>query len=716
MRRGIYKMDIIKTLADELQIPIDKTEAAVALLDEGNTIPFIARYRKERTGSMEDKTLRDLSDRLEYLRKLEDRKAEVIDSINSQEKLTPELEQKIASAETLTAVEDLYRPYRPKRRTRASDARDKGLEDLALALYAQLDSYSPSLNAMADGFINPDKGVETREDAFRGACDIIAEDVADSAELRGELRVMTWDYGRIHAKKAGDGNPVYAMYDDYSEPVSRIAGHRVLAMNRGENEKALRVSIELEDEIALNWLLMKTVSSKISPARKYVESAVLDSYDRLIKPSIEREIRSTLTDNASTGAIGVFSENLRGLLMSAPLKGRTVMGFDPGYYNGCKLAVVDETGKVLETSAIYPHPPQKKTDEAAKTMKKLIRDHRIEVIALGNGTASKESEIFISDLLKTIPEEVKYAVVSESGASVWSASEDAGVELPDMDVTRRSAVSIARRLQDPLAELVKIDPKAIGVGQYQHDLPQKELDRALDGVVEDVVNEVGVDVNTASYQLLSHISGLNSTVAKNIVKKRGDSGGFKSRMELKEVPRLGERTFIQSAGFLRVPESHEILDNTGVHPESYPAAKELLKRFGYTAADVREGRLSELRAKIVAAGVEDIAESLGIGIPTLNDIVGELEKPGRDIRDSLPKPELRADLLDLDSLHPGMTLTGTVRNVTDFGAFIDIGVHTDGLLHISKFGRSKPEIGLPIRVKVLNIDKERNRIGLDRAD
>ncbi|MGI6743853.1 MAG: Tex family protein [Eubacteriales bacterium] len=709
-------MDIIRTLAEELKIPLDKTEAAVSLLDEGNTIPFIARYRKERTGSMEDKTLRDLSDRLEYLRKLEERKAEVLDSISSQEKLTPELEQKIASAGTLTAVEDLYRPYRPKRRTRASDARDKGLEDLALAIYAQLDSYSPSLNAMADGFIDPDKGVETREDAFSGARDIIAEDVADSAELRGELRVMTWDYGRIHAKKAGDGNPVYAMYDDYSEPVSHIAGHRILAMNRGENEKALRISIELEDEIALNWLLMKTVSSKVSPARKYVEAAVLDSYDRLIKPSIEREIRSTLTDNASTGAIGVFSDNLRGLLMGAPLKGKTVMGFDPGYYNGCKLAVVDETGKVLETAAIYPHQPQKKTDEAAKTMKKLIRDHRIEVIALGNGTASKESEIFISDLLKTIPEEVKYAIVSESGASVWSASEDAGAELPDMDVTRRSAVSIARRLQDPLAELVKIDPKAIGVGQYQHDLPQKELDRALDGVVEDVVNEVGVDVNTASYQLLSHISGLNSTVAKNIVKKRGDTGGFKSRAELKEVPRLGERTFVQSAGFLRVPESNEILDNTGVHPESYLAAKELLKRFGYTAADVREGRLFELRAKIIAAGAEDIAESLGIGLPTLNDIVGELEKPGRDIRDSLPKPELRADLMDLDSLHPGMTLSGTVRNVTDFGAFIDIGIHTDGLLHVSKFGRTRPEVGQPIRVKVLSIDKERNRIGLDRAE
>ncbi|NLB17084.1 MAG: RNA-binding transcriptional accessory protein [Clostridiales bacterium] len=709
-------MDIIRTLADELKIPLDKTEAAVALLDEGNTIPFIARYRKERTGSMEDKTLRDLSDRLEYLRKLEDRKAEVLDSISSQEKLTPELEQKIASADTLTAVEDLYRPYRPKRRTRASDARDKGLEDLALAIYAQLDSYSPSLNSMADGFINPDKGVETRDDAFSGACDIIAEDVANSAELRGELRVMTWDYGRIHAKKAGDGNPVYAMYDDYSEPVSRIAGHRVLAMNRGENEKALKISIELEDEIALNWLLMKTVSSKASSARKYVEAAVLDSYDRLIKPSIEREIRSTLTDNASTGAIGVFSDNLRGLLMGAPLKGKTVMGFDPGYYNGCKLAVVDETGKVLETTAIYPHSPQKKTDEAAKTMKKLIRDHRIEVIALGNGTASKESEIFISDLLKTIPEEVKYAIVSESGASVWSASEDAGAELPDMDVTRRSAVSIARRLQDPLAELVKIDPKAIGVGQYQHDLPQKELDRALDGVVEDVVNEVGVDVNTASYQLLSHIAGLNSTVAKNIVKKRGDTGGFKSRAELKEVPRLGERTFVQSAGFLRVPESNEILDNTGVHPESYSAAKELLKRFGYTVADVREGRLFELRSKIIAAGAEDIADSLGIGLPTLNDIVGELEKPGRDIRDSLPKPELRADLMDLDSLHPGMTLSGTVRNVTDFGAFIDIGVHTDGLLHVSKFGRTKPEVGQPIRVKVLNVDKERKRIGLDRAD
>jgi uncharacterized protein len=709
-------MDIIRTLADELKIPLDKTEAAVALLDEGNTIPFIARYRKERTGSMEDKTLRDLSDRLEYLRKLEDRKAEVLDSISSQEKLTPELEQKIASADTLTAVEDLYRPYRPKRRTRASDARDKGLEDLALAIYAQLDSYSPSLNSMADGFINPDKGVETRDDAFSGACDIIAEDVANSAELRGELRVMTWDYGRIHAKKAGDGNPVYAMYDDYSEPVSRIAGHRVLAMNRGENEKALKISIELEDEIALNWLLMKTVSSKASSARKYVEAAVLDSYDRLIKPSIEREIRSTLTDNASTGAIGVFSDNLRGLLMGAPLKGKTVMGFDPGYYNGCKLAVVDETGKVLETTAIYPHSPQKKTDEAAKTMKKLIRDHRIEVIALGNGTASKESEIFISDLLKTIPEEVKYAIVSESGASVWSASEDAGAELPDMDVTRRSAVSIARRLQDPLAELVKIDPKAIGVGQYQHDLPQKELDRALDGVVEDVVNEVGVDVNTASYQLLSHIAGLNSTVAKNIVKKRGDTGGFKSRAELKEVPRLGERTFVQSAGFLRVPESNEILDNTGVHPESYSAAKELLKRFGYTVADVREGRLFELRSKIIAAGAEDIADSLGIGLPTLNDIVGELEKPGRDIRDSLPKPELRADLMDLDTLHPGMTLSGTVRNVTDFGAFIDIGVHTDGLLHVSKFGRTKPEVGQPIRVKVLNVDKERKRIGLDRAD
>ena len=708
-------MDIIRTLAEELGIRYDQAESAVMMLDSGDTVPFIARYRKERTGALDDTQLRKLSQRLEYLRRLDDRRQEIISSLENQGKLTAELRSAIDAASGVTELEDIYRPFRPKRRTRASDARERGLEDLALILLMQQERYDRPLDEIAADFISGEKGVPDAAAALSGACDIIAEEISENAGFRKVLRSIVWDSGYIHVKKSGEGSPVYAMYDDYSEAIKTIAPHRVLAIDRGEREKALKVSVEIDDELPLSWLIPRAVPSRESPAKKYVERAAFDSWARLIRPSLEREIRTALTDKASGGAIGVFAENLRGLLKSAPLKDMTVLGFDPGYGHGCKLAVVDPTGRVLDTGVIYPHKPQQRTEEAEKTLKALIEKHRVGVVAIGNGTASRESEEFVAGVLRAVPGDVRYCIVSEAGASVWSASDDAAKEFPDMDVTRRSAVSIARRLQDPLAELVKIDPKAIGVGQYQHDLPQSELETALDGVVEDVVNEVGVDLNTASYQLLSHVSGLSAGVAKNIVSRRDREGKFTARWQLLDVPRVGERTYEQCAGFLRVPESDEILDNTGVHPESYAAAKKLLKMFGYTAADVRGGRLFELRKKIIAAGESDVAKSLGIGLMTLSDIVGELEKPGRDIRDSLPPPVLRRGALDISELKNGDELDGTVRNVTDFGAFIDIGVHHDGLLHVSKYRGDKPKVGQNLKVRVISVEPERGRIGLERA-
>ena len=708
-------MNIIQKLAEELGIRYHQAEAAAAMLDSGDTVPFIARYRKERTGALDDSQLRKLSQRLEYLRKLEDRRAEICGSIEEQGRMTPELRKAIDGAESVTELEDIYRPFSPKRRTRASDARDRGLEDLALLLLMQQPSYERPITSIAGDFADAGKGVPDAEAALSGACDIIAEEIAENAGYRKILRSIVWESGYIHAKKSGEGNPVYAMYDDYSEAVRTVAPHRVLAMDRGEKEKALKVSVEIDDELPLSWLISHAVPSRESPAKKYVERAAFDGWARLMKPSLEREIRTALTDKASGGAIGVFADNLRGLLMSPPLRNMTVLGFDPGYGHGCKLAVVDPTGKVLETGVVYPHKPQEKKEEAEKILTRMITGHHVGVVAIGNGTASRESEAFIADLIGKLPRDVKYCVVSEAGASVYSASEEAAKEFPDMDVTRRSAVSIARRLQDPLAELVKIDPKAIGVGQYQHDLPQSELESALDGVVEDVVNEVGVDLNTASYQLLSHVAGLSAGVAKNIVSRRDREGRFTARWQLLDVPRVGERTYEQCAGFLRVPESDEILDNTGVHPESYAAAKKLLKMFGYTSSDVREGNLFELRKKILAAGESDVAKSLGVGLPTLNDIVGELEKPGRDVRDSLPPPVLRRGALDIESLKKGDELDGVVRNVTDFGAFIDIGVHHDGLLHVSKYGGVKPRVGQSVKVRVVSVEPERGRIGLEKA-
>jgi len=713
-------MNITDVLTKELNIPRDRVERTVALLDEGNTIPFIARYRKEATGSLDDTTLRKLAERLAYLRSLDKRREEVRAAIAEQGKLTPDIDSQLERAVTLTEIEDIYRPYRPKRKTRASVARERGLEDLALALIMQEPSYDPPLEELAKKFVDPEKGVNSVEEAFAGARDIIAEDISDNAEYRKDIRSLTYELGFIVSKKSGDDpDGTYAMYYDYLEELYKIPEHRVLALNRAESRGAVSVSIKVDKEIILNYLLSKIITNKESPAAVHVAEAAIDSYERLIAPSIEREIRSQLTENASESAIKIFSENLRHLLLAAPVKGKTVMGLDPGYRTGCKLAVVDPTGKVLETAVIYPTKPFEKVDEAKKIVKELIRRHHVDIIAIGNGTASKESEIFIAGVLREIPEPVKYAIVSEAGASVYSASELAAEEFPEFDVTERSAVSIARRIQDPLAELVKIDPKSIGVGQYQHDMKQSQLDEALSGVVEDCVNAVGVDVNTASHALLSHVAGINAGVAKNIVKYREAHGEFRSRAELLNVPRLGEKVFEQCAGFLRVPGSKEVLDMTGVHPESYGPAKELLRRFGYTDEDVRERRLGSLREKAEKYGIERLAGSLGIGVPTLLDIITELEKPGRDMRDELPQPILRDDIMELSDLAPGMVLTGTVRNVTDFGVFVDIGVHQDGLVHISqitnryiKHPSEVLSVGDIVTVKVLAVDTEKKRISL----
>lgn len=716
-------MNIIETLAKEFSLKVSQVEATVGLIDDGNTIPFIARYRKEVTGSLDDTVLRNLDDRLKYLRNLEARKSEVSSLIEGQGKLTPEITEALNKAQTITEVEDIYRPYKPKRETRASLARKKGLEPLANLILEQKDSYSPSIEEAAKDYItteNEDKKlhVKTVEDAINGAKDIICEDISDNADYRKAIRKLTNDHGLVVSKQAKDEDSVYSSYYDYNESVKKIPGHRVLAINRGEKEEFLKVSIQIDQEVILSYLYSEIITNSKSPAKAYLEEAILDSYVRLIQPSVEREIRADLFDNASEGAIKLFSDNLKNLLMGAPLKGKTVLGYDPGYRTGCKLAVVDKTGKVIDTAVIFPTKPREDIEGSKAIVTRLIKRYGVDVVAIGNGTASKESEIFIAGVLKELAGDKKYIMVSEAGASVYSASKLGAEEFPDFDVTQRSAVSIARRLQDPLAELVKIDPKSIGVGQYQHDMKPARLDEALGGVVEDCVNKIGVDVNTASYSLLSYISGINMTSAKNIVKYREENGEFTKRSQLLKVPKIGAKAYEQCAGFLRVPDSKEILDNTGVHPESYEAAKKLIEKFEYTLSDVGAG-LSDLRQKCAKYGTKKLANELEIGEPTLLDIVGELEKPGRDVRDSLPLPILRDDVLGMEDLKEGMVMTGTVRNVIDFGAFVDIGVHQDGLVHISeiseKYIKHPSEalsVGDIVTVKIKGVDLNKKRISL----
>ena len=713
-------MDIIQTLTQEFNLKEEQVKNTVDLIDEGNTIPFIARYRKEVTGSLDDTVLRDLVDRLTYLRNIEKRKEEVKGLIAAQEKMTDEISAAIDAAKTITEVDDIYRPFRPHRKTRASVARERGLEPLAELIMSQQESYDPSIEAQAASYVNEEKGVESAEEALKGAMDIIAENVSDNAEFRKEIRSLTFDFGFVVSKATTEADTVYAPYYDYNEKINKIPSHRVLAINRGEKEEYLKVSLDVDPQIVLNFLYNQIFENTSSPAARYIREAIDDSYERLIAPSVEREIRADLFDTASEGAIKLFSENLKHLLMQPPIKGKTVLGFDPGYVNGCKTAVVDKTGKVIDTAVVYPTTKSKsRIEEAKRILSRMIRAHKVDVIAIGNGTASKESELFIADLLKELDRDVKYIVISEAGASVYSASKLAAEEFPDFDVMQRSAVSIARRLQDPLAELVKIEPRSIGVGQYQHDMKPARLDGALGGVVEDCVNSVGVDVNTASYSLLSYISGINTTMAKNIVKYREENGEFSARSQLLKVPRIGAKAYEQCAGFLRVPGSKTVLDNTGVHPESYGTAQQLIEKFGYGEEDVVAGGLSDIRKKAASYGVANLCNELQVGEPTLNDIIDELEKPGRDVRDVLPAPILRDDVLDMADLKPGMQLTGTVRNVIDFGAFVDIGVHQDGLVHISeisnKFVKHPSDVlavGDVVNVRVLSVDVAKKRISL----
>ena len=712
-------MNIIETLAAEFKLKNEQVEKTVELIDEGNTIPFIARYRKEVTGSLDDNILRDLNDRLNLLRNLEKRKEEVSNLITAQDKMTPEIQEAINNAVTITEVDDIYRPFRPHRKTRASVAREKGLEPLAELLMAQAPTYEPSIEEQAAAYVDEEKGVKSAADALQGAKDIIAEDISDNAEYRKEIRALTFEFGTLSSKQAKDEDSVYAQYYEYSEALPKVASHRVLALNRGEKEEFLKVAVTVDQEVVLKSLREKLLATNGSPATAYVEEALADGYERLIQPSIEREIRSDIFDNACEGAIKVFADNLGHLLMQSPLKGKTVMGFDPGYAHGCKLAVVDKTGKVVDTGVIYPVKPRQETEKSSRIVKQMIKKHHVDVIAIGNGTASKESEIFIANLIREIEDDVKYIVISEAGASIYSASKLAAEEFPEFDVMQRSAVSIARRLQDPLAELIKIDPKGIGVGQYQHDMKQARLDEALGGVVEDCVNSVGVDLNTASHSLLAYISGINAASAKNIVKYREENGEFSNRAQLLKVPRIGAKAYEQAAGFLRVPGGKEIFDNTGVHPESYQAAEKLLELFGYTKEDVRSGNLKELGDKVTKMGSAEVCEKLGIGLPTLRDIVSELQKPGRDVRDTLPPPILRDDVLSLEDLKPDMELVGTVRNVIDFGAFVDIGVHQDGLVHISqissrfiKHPSEMVKVGDIVHVRVLSVDVAKKRISL----
>ena len=709
-------MTIAEALSQELQQPVQYVENVIALLDEGNTIPFIARYRKEQHGSMDDTALRHLFDRLTYLRNLAQRKEEVKGAIEKLEKLTEELSAQIDAAKTLAEVEDLYRPYKQKRRTRATVAKEKGLEPLALLLFAQEKDCPDPLTAAAE-YIDPEKGVETAEDALAGANDIVAEMLSDDAAIRKVLREFFRRSGHLESAAATEEDTVYRLYYDFTAPVSKLQGHQILAINRGEKEEVLKVSLTLDRDAAIP-LLRRAVVKPGSAAMEFVKAACEDAYDRLIFPSLERELRSELTDTAAEGAIAMFALNLKPLLLQPPVKGHVTMGLDPGYAHGCKVAVIDPTGKVLDTTVVYPTYGERQKKEAIDKLSRLCLRHGVEHLAIGNGTASRETEAIAVEMIRDLPG-VSYMMVNEAGASVYSASKLAAEEFPDYDVNLRSAVSIARRMQDPLAELVKIDPRAIGVGQYQHDMPQKRLEETLVGVVEDCVNAVGVDLNTASASLLQRVSGLTAATAKNVVAYREENGAFTRRSQILKVPKLGPKAYQQCAGFLRVPGSAAVLDSTGVHPESYDAAMGLLELCGYTIRDVESGKLNELSAKVKAMGEQTVAEKLSIGVPTLQDVVKELCRPGRDMRDDLPAPILRTDVLDIKDLKPGMVLSGTVRNVIDFGAFVDIGVHQDGLVHISqivdryiKHPSEVLSVGDIVKVVVLEVDEKKHRIGL----
>ena len=710
-------MDIIQKIKEELQVEKWQVEAAVKLIDEGNTIPFISRYRKEVTGSLNDEQLRNLDERLTYLRSLEDKKEQVLKSIEEQGKLTDELKEKILAAQTLVVVEDLYRPYRPKRKTRASIAKEKGLEPLAEYILRQ-EATEPVLNE-ATKYVSEEKEVKTPEEALQGAQDIIAEMISDDADHRLYIRNITVEEGIVTGTaKDEKAQSVYEMYYNFEEPVKKIAGHRVLALNRGEAEKVLTVKVNAPEERILRYLEKKLITKENEYTTPVICAAVEDSYDRLIAPAIEREIRNDLTEKAEDGAINVFGKNLEQLLLQPPIAGKVVLGWDPAFRTGCKLAVVDATGKVLDTKVIFPTAPQNKVEESKAELKKLIKKYNVDLISVGNGTASRESEQVIVELLKELDRPVQYVIVNEAGASVYSASKLATEEFPNFDVGQRSAASIARRIQDPLAELVKIEPKSIGVGQYQHDMNQKKLGEALGGVVEDCVNRVGVDLNTASASLLSYVSGISKVIAKNIVAYREENGSFQNRKELLKVAKLGPKAFEQCAGFLRIRSGENPLDCTGVHPESYAAAGKLLECLGYTKEDITAGNLNGISRKI--RDYKKMAEELEIGEPTLRDITAELEKPGRDPRDEMPKPILRSDVLAMEDLKEGMVLKGTVRNVIDFGAFVDIGVHQDGLVHVSEMSSKKfvkhpldvVKVGDIIDVKVIGIDLKKKRISL----
>lgn len=707
-------MNIIETLANEFGVKIHQIENTVKLLDDGNTIPFIARYRKEATGSLDDQILRSISDRLDYLRSLEEQKEKVTASITEQGAMTAQLAAAIDSAKTLTELDDIYRPYRPKRKTRASVAKAKGLEPLAKDILKQSDTFDPLSSAAQ--YLNDE--VATAEEAVSGARDILAEIISDDANVRRQLRYMLRAHGVVTVKAAAEDPGVYENYADYKEPVSKIANHRILAVNRGEKENILKVSIELDKAIGMSVLTGLYVNGANASA-DLVREAAEDSYSRLVYPAVEREIRNDLTARASADAIKVFAANTAQLLMQPPVRGKVTIGLDPGYRTGCKVAVVDETGKVLDTAVIYCAPPHSKTEEAKKTIKDLVKRYGVQMFAIGNGTASHETEVFAADVIRELDCGITYMVVSEAGASVYSASKLAAQEFPQYDVSLRSAVSIARRLQDPLAELVKIDPKSIGVGQYQHDMPQKELNHALDAVVEDCVNSVGVDLNTASPSLLQRVSGVSASVAENIVRYREENGAFTSRTELLNVPKLGPKAYEQCAGFLRIPGGRNVLDNTAVHPESYETAENLLKICGVSKSDVANGKVAALTNTVKSRGIKTLAAELGTGEPTLADIVSEISKPGRDPREALPAPMLRTDVMGMEDLKPGMELKGTVRNVIDFGAFVDVGVHQDGLVHISqisdKFIRHPSEVlkvGQIVTVWVLSVDTAKKRISL----
>ena len=709
---------IAERLAQELNQSLSHVENVIALLDEGNTIPFIARYRKEMHGAMDDQTIRDLAERLQYLRNLEERRGEVKSAIEAQGKLTEELAAAIDAAQTLAEVEDLYRPYKQKRRTRATVAREKGLEPLARTIFDQ-EKGTPAPEVLAAKYIDAEKGVETVEDALAGASDIIAEWISDDADIRKVLRQQMMQRGQLGTKAAKeDTDSVYRLYYDFTQPLNKLQSHQILAINRGEKEEFLKVSVEADREQILRTIFRSVVVPG-SSAMAFVRAAAEDAYDRLLEPSMEREIRSALTETANEAAIHNFALNLKPLLLQPPVKGKVTMGLDPGYRNGCKVAVVDGTGRVLDTAVVYPTFSEKKKEEAITILSGLVKKHGVEHLAIGNGTASRETEQMAVELIRRMGGGLSYMMVNEAGASVYSASKLAAEEFPQFDVNLRSAVSIARRLQDPLAELVKIEPKAIGVGQYQHDMPEKQLDAVLGGVVEDCVNAVGVDVNTASAPLLKQVAGLTATTAKNIVAYREENGSFTSRKQLLKVPKLGPKAFEQCAGFLRVPESKQVLDHTAVHPESYDAAEKLLTLCGYTAADVGTAAIDQLPQRLKAVGEEKAAAACGVGVPTLRDVAAELCKPGRDPRDELPAPILRTDVLEMKDLKPGMVLSGTVRNVIDFGVFVDIGVHQDGLVHISqvcnKFIKHPSEVvavGDVVKVAVLEVDEKRKRISL----